>query len=84
VEAAPHPLPESVTGAPKRGFTLPFEQWMRGPLAEPITTGLADLARDGWITTQGAHDVWRDWQAGQAHWSRAWSLGVLGQFLRHG
>jgi len=84
VEAAPHPLPESVTGAPKRGFTLPFEQWMRGPLAEPITTGLADLASDGWITTQAADDVWRDWQVGQAHWSRAWSLGVLGQFLRHG
>ena len=80
VAAAPIPLPEAVTQAPKRGFTLPFEEWMKGPLAEPIVTGLAHLSSAGWVTPEIAR-VWREWQDGEAHWSRPWTLGVLGHFL---
>jgi asparagine synthase (glutamine-hydrolysing) len=81
VEAAPHPIPAAVALAPKRGFTLPFESWLRGVLAEPIRSGLADLAADGWIRREAPAEIWRDWEEGRAHWSRPWGLGVLGRFL---
>lgn len=84
VEAAPHPIPSEVALAPKRTFTLPFELWMRGALAEPIRSGLADLAADGWIRPDAPAEIWRDWEQGRVHWSRVWGLGVLGRFLRDG
>lgn len=80
-ETVPRPLPRAVTHAPKRGFTLPFAEWMRGPLREPVREGLQMLASCGWIAPHAPDEVWSAWQRGQAHWSRAWGLGMLGRFL---
>jgi len=80
-ETVPRPLPRAVTHAPKRGFTLPFAEWMRGPLREPVREGLHALASCGWIAPHAPDEVWSAWQRGQAHWSRAWGLGMLGRFL---
>ena len=38
--------------------------------------------RVGWIAPEVPDATWRAWQAGAAHWSRPWALGVLGEFLR--
>jgi len=75
------PLPRAVTQGPKRGFTLPFAEWMRGPLGEPVREGLHALSSRGWIAPHAPDEVWSAWQRGQAHWSRAWGLGMLGRFL---
>jgi asparagine synthase (glutamine-hydrolysing) len=80
-EALPQPLPRAVTGAAKRGFTLPFAEWMRGPLREPVRAGLRALASSGWIAPHVPEEVWSAWQRGHAHWSRPWGLGMLGRFL---
>jgi asparagine synthase (glutamine-hydrolysing) len=80
-EAVPRPLPRAVTHAPKRGFTLPFAEWMRGPLRDPVREGLHALVAGGWIAPHAPDEVWSAWQRGQAHWSRAWGLGMLGRFL---
>ena len=80
-DAVPRPLPRAVTHAPKRGFTLPFAEWMRGPLRDPVREGLHALAAGGWIAPHAPDEVWSAWQRGQAHWSRAWGLGMLGRFL---
>ena len=80
-ETVLRPLPRAVTHAPKRGFTLPFAEWMRGPLREPVREGLHALASCGWIAPHAPDEVWSAWQRGQAHWSRAWGLGMLGRFL---
>ncbi|MGH9349721.1 MAG: asparagine synthase (glutamine-hydrolyzing) [Vicinamibacterales bacterium] len=75
------PLPPEVTGRPKQGFTLPFASWMRGPLQDAVRDGLDALAGSGWVGRDAPDTVWTAFARGQAHWSRAWGLGMLGRFL---
>jgi asparagine synthase (glutamine-hydrolysing) len=81
-ETLDRPLPGTIVGRPKQGFTLPFAAWMRGELAPVVQDGLRQLERGGWIAKDVPARVWRDWQSGVVHWSRPWGLGVLGEFLR--
>src|SRR5262245_37456156 len=74
-------VPDGIAG-PKRGFTLPFDKWMRGGLRETALRGLESTVALGWVNARAAAAVWSDWERGRAHWSRAWSLSVLGQFLQ--
>jgi asparagine synthase (glutamine-hydrolysing) len=75
-------LPHAAVNRPKQGFTLPFARWMRGELEPFVRSGMAFLARSGWIAEGAADDTWNAWQRGAMHWSRPWALGVLGEFLR--
>jgi asparagine synthase (glutamine-hydrolysing) len=77
-------LPEATRTAPKRGFTLPFERWVDGPLSETVRSGITALVADGWLRSGADEAMWRAWQARDVHWSRMWGLGVLGHFLRSG
>ena len=81
-ESLPRPLPDGIVGRPKRGFTLPFDAWMRGGLRETALRGIESSVALGWVNARAASAVWSDWERGRAHWSRAWSLSVLGQFLQ--
>ncbi|MEW6320184.1 MAG: asparagine synthase (glutamine-hydrolyzing) [Acidobacteriota bacterium] len=74
-------LPRETVRGPKRGFTLPFERWLSGPLADLVRSGLADLEADGWVARGTAARVWAAWDARRVHWSRPWGLAVLGRFL---
>lgn len=75
------PLPEAVVSSPKRGFTLPFAVWLRGPLREMTREGIDALVARQWVDARAAERVWSEWDRGQAHWSRVWGLGILGRFL---
>jgi len=75
-------MPEDAAAGPKRGFTLPFDTWMRGGLRETSLRGIESAVALGWVNARAAAAVWGDWQRGRAHWSRAWALSVLGQFLQ--
>jgi asparagine synthase (glutamine-hydrolysing) len=75
-------LPRSIS-APreKQGFVFPFDPWLRGPLRR-AAEALLDAA--GQSSYLDAHEVWRVWElflAGRVHWSRPWSLAVLGGML---
>lgn len=82
VEALASPLPDGIVHRRKRGFTMPFERWMRQELrseieptlqAKRINSGpLGDLL-DG----KQVQQVWQDFLAGTVSWSRPWSLYVL-------
>jgi asparagine synthase (glutamine-hydrolysing) len=74
-------LPEAVVSSPKRGFTLPFAVWLRGPLREMTREGIDALVARHWVDAGAAERVWSEWDRGQAHWSRVWGLGILGRFL---
>jgi asparagine synthase (glutamine-hydrolysing) len=76
------PLPHAAVNRPKQGFTLPFARWMSGELEPFVRSGMAFLARSGWIAEGAAEDTWHAWERGATHWSRPWALGVLGEFLR--
>jgi asparagine synthase (glutamine-hydrolysing) len=74
-------MPNGIAAGPKRGFTLPFDTWMRGGLRETALRGVESTVALGWVNARAAAAVWSDWERGRAHWSRVWSLTVLGQFL---
>ena len=58
----------------KRGFTLPFERWLRGPLGAQLDSwgGATRILRPGALAMAR-----RRFEAGRLHWSRLWALAVL-------
>ena len=80
VNATAGALPDAIVRRRKRGFTLPFERWLReemrgeveNTLCSPPKGPLADFLRRG-----AMHDVWNRFMAGKTSWSRPWSLYVL-------
>jgi len=80
-ETLARPLPPAAVKRPKQGFILPFGRWMSGDLEPFVRDGMRQLAADGWIATDVPDREWQTWRAGGAHWTRPWSLAVLGHFL---
>jgi asparagine synthase (glutamine-hydrolysing) len=82
VEALGSSLPDAVVHRPKRGFTLPFEHWMRQELRSEIEPALdarhvADGPLGGLLDGKQVQQVWKDFLRGAVSWSRPWSLYVL-------
>ena len=82
VEALGGSLPDEVVHRPKRGFTLPFEHWMRQELragiepvlsAKHIGAGPLGSLLDG----NQVEQIWKEFLRGAVSWSRPWSLYVL-------
>jgi asparagine synthase (glutamine-hydrolysing) len=71
-------LPRKIVNRPKRGFTLPFERWLRGEM-KPVVA--ETLLRSNWdqtsIDASAVRSVWSRFLAGKTSWSRPWSLFVL-------
>jgi asparagine synthase (glutamine-hydrolysing) len=62
---------------PKRGFTLPFDSWLRSTLKSPMLDTLSGRAlNDLPIDHNEAKRVADDFFAGRSHWSRPWLLMV--------
>ena len=82
VEALAGSLPDEIVHRPKRGFTLPFEHWMRQelrPEVEPVLgrKRLEDGPLGGLLDANQVEQVWRNFLDGETSWSRPWSLYVL-------
>jgi asparagine synthase (glutamine-hydrolysing) len=81
-------LPDSIARRPKRGFTLPFDPWMRGPLRSMCEERLGDrgLSGRGLFNPAKLHALWQSFLGGgrDVSWSRLWMLVVLDAWLdRH-
>ena len=77
------PLPERIYARKKMGFTLPFEQWLRGPLKPMLEQELGRNAvpmqpLEPWATAQ----IWESFLRGRTSWSRPWALFVLRHWIR--
>jgi asparagine synthase (glutamine-hydrolysing) len=73
-------LPDEIIHRPKRGFTMPFEHWLRDamrPVMEESLHKIGDCALGTLINERAACGVWEDFLAGRTSWSRPWSLYVL-------
>ncbi len=75
-------LPDEIVHRPKRGFTLPFEHWMRQelrPEIEPVLgkKRISEGPLGGMLDANQVEQVWRDFLGGETSWSRPWSLYVL-------
>ncbi len=75
-------LPDEIVHRPKRGFTLPFEHWMRQELRSEIEPVLSKKRISAGPLSQlldanQVEKVWRDFLSGETSCSRPWSLYVL-------
>ena len=77
-------LPQELIAQPKRTFTFPWENWMRGALRERIAAGLGDWspALEPMLSGENARRVWGDFLASRTTWSRPWSLYVLNEWVK--
>jgi asparagine synthase (glutamine-hydrolysing) len=74
-------LPREIVNRPKRGFTLPFETWLRGEMRPVVEAALTNSAWDQTsLNASAARRVWNHFLAGETSWSRPWSLFVLKQW----
>jgi len=85
VEALSGLLPEEILGQKKRTFTLPWEEWLRGPLRPKVEASLAEIspALAAHLRAGGVRGVWTAFLEGKTSWSRPWALYVLNEWCRH-
>lgn len=78
-------LPSDIVHRPKRGFTLPFDPWMRGALREFCEDRLSvdRVESRGLFRPQEVQSLWRAFLDGRTDvsWSRLWVLVVLEEWL---
>jgi asparagine synthase (glutamine-hydrolysing) len=73
-------LPRDIVKRPKRGFTLPFERWLRSEMRPVVEDA---LLKSDWdqssisASASAVREVWNRFLAGETSWSRPWSLFVL-------
>jgi asparagine synthase (glutamine-hydrolysing) len=80
VDALQGLLPPEIVNRPKRGFTLPFEHWLKDEIRNEVETailriGIGPLASV--LDPEAAKRVWGDFLEGKTSWSRPWALFVL-------
>ena len=82
VEALARSLPDEIVYRRKRGFTLPFDHWLREEL-RPEMAAVLDAKRIGDGPLAGLLDgdetarVWNDFLLRKMSWTRPWALYVL-------
>ncbi len=83
IEALQGLLPQQVVRRPKRGFTFPFELWLKKEMRQDMEDVLLDSSANllAGIDRKFVATVWKDFLAGKTTWSRPWSLYVLKQWV---
>jgi asparagine synthase (glutamine-hydrolysing) len=81
VDALMGTLPQQIVRRPKRGFTLPFEHWLRAEFRSEVESVLTKKIGEGPQATlldrTEVARIWGDFLRGATSWSRPWSLYVL-------
>ncbi|MDP2923982.1 MAG: asparagine synthase-related protein [Candidatus Omnitrophota bacterium] len=68
-------LPREIIYRKKQGFTFPFDLWLRKQGKQLLKAALSK----GNINKRYADSLWRKFEQGRLHWSRAWALIVMGR-----
>lgn len=68
---------------PKRGFGLPMEGWLKGPLKQLKEDGLTAAIDSGLVKAEGVRAIERNYGADKyrSSWTRVWTLVALGRWL---
>ncbi len=86
VDAARRYLPDDFfTKRGKRGFGLPFDAWLRGPLRPFLEDALSEQAvkSRGFFRSASVDRVKRDFLAGKRPWNQPWLLMVVDLWAKH-
>jgi asparagine synthase (glutamine-hydrolysing) len=72
-------LPEGFDTQPKRGFGMPFDSWLKGPLREVLADTLSDsqTAQRGLLDARQVASVREGFLAGGVPWHQPWLLMML-------
>jgi len=72
-------LPRDFDRQPKRGFGMPFEAWLKGPLRDVFLDSLSEsnLTRRGLLDVQKVLDVRKRFLEGHLSWAQPWTLMML-------
>jgi len=75
-------LPDEIVYRPKRGFTLPFEHWLRQELRPEVESALNASAVEAGplgsiLNGREVERIWNEFLNGRTSWSRPWALYVL-------
>jgi asparagine synthase (glutamine-hydrolysing) len=83
-EAIADLLPQDVLAQKKQTFTLPWEEWLRGPLRKRLEASFAEPAPGlaPYLRGDGVRVVWGAFLAGKTSWSRPWSIYALNEWCR--
>jgi asparagine synthase (glutamine-hydrolysing) len=71
-------LPREIVDRPKRGFELPFKNWLAGAMRDQIESALPIEL----LSAAAMQEVWAGFLQGRVTWSRVWSFYVLGEWAR--
>ncbi|MGI8437864.1 MAG: asparagine synthase (glutamine-hydrolyzing) [Chthoniobacterales bacterium] len=82
VESCRDLLPASVYDRPKRGFVLPMQAWMSGPLEAFVSAGLSECVARELLPAVFVEEIASGFRSGRLHWTRLWSIVVLGDFAQ--
>ena len=76
-------LPEEVATQRKRTFTLPWENWLRGPLRSRVEAGIANWSPSlaPVISNEVVKGVWKNFLLGRTGAAHVWSLHVLNEWV---
>jgi asparagine synthase (glutamine-hydrolysing) len=78
-------LPPDFDNQPKRGFRMPFDSWLRGPLQEVMADTLSDssVRRRGWLDVGAVRSVKHGFaESRRIHWAQPWLLMMLELWAR--
>jgi asparagine synthase (glutamine-hydrolysing) len=75
-------LPREIVDRPKRGFSLPFKNWLAGALRDQIESALWEPHLTRLLSIPAMQEVWSNFLKGRASWSHVWSFYVLGEWGR--
>jgi asparagine synthase (glutamine-hydrolysing) len=84
IEALSDVLPEDVVAQPKRTFTFPWDNWLRGPLGKRVKEALTEWSPvlEPHLDREFALGTWDDFLNCRTSWSRPWSLYVLNEWVK--
>jgi asparagine synthase (glutamine-hydrolysing) len=76
VDAGEGLLPPGMDRQPKRGFGMPFDAWLKGPLREVFNDALSSAAvkRRGFFDEETVSQLKEDFLAGKRGWPQPWLL----------
>jgi len=69
-------------GKYKKGFSLPMDYWMRGPLESFVQEGLEVIKELKLVKPESIFELSKNFRKGSLHWTRLWSMTVLGHYLK--
>ena len=84
LDVAKRLLPPGFDTRAKRGFSMPFNSWLRGPLREVLDDALSEqsVAKRGWLEPPAVVGVRDQFLSGAIEWPQPWLLMMIELWAR--